>query len=119
MWKLAASGMIAAGLALSTVQAQPAASIEGTWDLTWTTRRGPERNGYMVITRSGNRLQAQIHGKGEVKAKGSLNGSAFSLKGSRMAVPYRIEGIWHGDRLEGSIKVLSVERRFTGVRRRR
>lgn len=34
-----------------------------------------------------------------------------------MLVPYRIEGRLEGERLEGVLKVLSVERHFTGARR--
>lgn len=71
-----------------------------------------------MIVRNGRELRAEIHGQGSVRARGTAMGPAFSLRGSRMAVPYRIEGRWQGDRLEGSLKVLSVERRFTGTRRR-
>ena len=53
-----------------------------------------------------------------MRAIGSTSGSSFVLRGSRMLTPYRIEGRVTGDRMEGALKVLSVDRRFTGVRRR-
>lgn len=46
-----------------------------------------------------------------------MNGAGFVLRGSRMLVPYTIEGTVRGDRMEGALKMLSVDRRFTGVRR--
>lgn len=117
--RLAAAGLPAAALLIAAAgMAQaPAARFEGTWDLTWQTRRGPQQRGYLVLTRSGAALAGEIHGRGSVRATGSVSGSGFVLRGSRMLTPYRIEGRVTGDRMEGALKVLSVERRFTGVRR--
>jgi hypothetical protein len=92
-------------------------TAEGVWDLTWETRRGPERSGYMVIRQSGAQLRAQIYGRGAVKASGTLIGSKFTLRGSKMTVPYVLEGHLNGRGLVGSIRILSIERRFTGLRR--
>lgn len=47
-----------------------------------------------------------------------MAGHSFSLRGRRMAVPYVIAGTIDGDRIAGSLKVLTVEMRFTGTRRR-
>jgi hypothetical protein len=94
-----------------------AAAIAGNWDLTWQTRKGPRREGRFVITQQGSELRGEIHGRGSVKAKGTASGSAFTLRGSRMAVPYTIAGRVSGNRMEGTIEVLSVTRRFTAARR--
>lgn len=102
--------------AAATAQAAPSA-FEGTWDLTWQTRRGPQQRGYLVLAGSGGALSGEIHGRGSVSATGSTSGSSFVLRGSRMLTRYRIEGRVAGDRMEGVLKVLSVERRFTGRRR--
>ncbi len=117
-------GLAAAGLPLAALLiAAPAAAqavpsgVEGTWDLTWQTRRGPQQRGYLVLARSGGALLGEIHGRGSVRATGSASGSSFVLRGSRMLTRYRIEGRVTGDRMEGVLKVLSVERRFTGRRR--
>lgn len=96
----------------------PPANVAGTWDLTWQTRKGPSRRGYLVITQQGTQLRARIHGQGEISAKGSATGSAFTLVGTRYAVRYTIAGRIQGDRMAGSLKVLSVEKHFTGQRRR-
>lgn len=98
-------------------QASAAEQIGGTWDLTWQTRKGPSRRGHMVIAQKGASLDARIHGQGSVRARGSLSGDAFELRGTRMAVSYRIAGRVSGDRMTGSLKVLSVEKHFTGTRR--
>lgn len=97
-------------------QSAPTA-MAGTWDLTWQTRRGPERKGYLVVRQSGANISAQIHGQGSVNAKGAMTGNSFILRGSRMMVPYTISGKVDGDSLTGSLRILSVERRFTGARR--
>jgi hypothetical protein len=96
----------------------PAGKVaQGVWDLTWQTRRGPEANGFLVLTENGTQLSAKIHGRGAVSARGLLSGTRFHLTGKRMLTPYRIDGEINGNTLRGSIRVLSVQRHFTGVRR--
>jgi hypothetical protein len=110
--------LLASALLCAPAAAQaPVPSFAGTWDLVWQTRHGPDSKGYLVIVQQGRRLGAEIHGRGEVKAKGETAGDAFVLRGSRLAVPYTISGRLAAGRIEGSLKVLSVERRFTGTRR--
>ena len=118
MVKLPIAALLLAGLpALAAAQA-PATNAAGTWDLVWQTRKGPSRSGWLVVTQRGNALHAEIHGRGAVSANGSLAGSRMTLRGSRLAISYVIDARVDGDRIEGSLKVLSVERRFTGYRRR-
>jgi hypothetical protein len=95
----------------------PPANIAGTWDLTWQTRHGPSRSGWLVVTQQGNRIAAEIHGQGAVKARGEMAGDDFTLRGSRLAIPYTISGRIEGGSLKGSLKILSIDRRFTGARR--
>ncbi len=108
-------------LAAAPLSAQPApeppAPIGGTWDLIWQTRHGPKQSGYFVIRQTGSRLDAELHGQGSVKAKGSIAGHDFILRGTRMMVGYTISGRVEGSRLTGSLKILSVERRFSGTKR--
>jgi hypothetical protein len=116
----ALSLIASSAFALTASAAAPAvapAGFTGTWDLVWQTRHGPDRNGFLVIARQGNRLIAEIHGKGAVKAKGEAAGNAFILRGSRMAIPYTISGRIEGDRMEGNLHILSITRYFTGSRR--
>ena len=91
--------------------------LDGTWDLTWQTRHGPERSGYLVIRSAGDRANAEIHGKGAVKAFGTISGNGFQRRGARMLVPYTLTGTWSGNSMQGELKVLSVDKRFTGQRR--
>jgi hypothetical protein len=95
----------------------PPANIAGTWDLTWQTRHGPSRSGWLVVTQQGNRIAAEIHGQGAVKARGEIAGDNFTLSGSRLAIPYTISGRVEGGSLRGSLKILSIDRSFTGIRR--
>ena len=104
--------------ALAQAPGQPADRVSGTWDLTWQTRKGPQRKGWFVIVQQGSKLKGEIHGQGHVKASGEARGSSFVLRGTRMMVPYTIAGTVEGDRMQGSLKVLSVDRKFTGARRR-
>ncbi|HEX2764152.1 MAG TPA: hypothetical protein VHM92_09990 [Allosphingosinicella sp.] len=110
--------LLAAPLLLLSAAPAPPRNVAGTWDLIWQTRKGPSRRGYLVVVQQGAQLRAEIHGQGEVSAKGTIAGDAFTLRGSRYAVRYTIAGRVQGDRMAGSLKVLSVERRFTGQRRR-
>lgn len=114
-------GRAAAALGLASLacaaQAQ-APRFDGVWDLIWQTRSGPRRSGTITLRQRGAALSAELRGRGSVNASGTVNGAAFVLRGSRMLVPYRIEGHVEGDRMEGAFKVMSVDRRFTGIRRR-
>jgi hypothetical protein len=107
--------LVAAAIALG---AQAPSPIEGVWDLIWQTRHGPERSGYLVIHRQGERVIAEIHGKGAIKASGSATGSTFEFRGNRMFVPYTITGSYSGDLMQGQLKVMSVDKHFTAARRR-
>jgi len=117
----ASAAVVLAAMAARGVTApppQPApAEVAGTWDLIWQTRNGPRREGRFVIAQQGSTIRGEIHGRGSVKAKGTVTGSTFTLRGRRMAVPYTIAGRVTGDRMEGTIQVLSVTRPFTGERR--
>jgi pimeloyl-ACP methyl ester carboxylesterase len=96
---------------------QKPASLEGNWDLFWQTRKGSSPGGYLVIRQSGTSLEADLHGKGSIRASGSVEGNAFTLNGSRLFVPYVLSGTLRGDAIEGVLKVMSVERHFVGRRR--
>jgi hypothetical protein len=114
--------LLAMAALLNAAPARPAdpagPNMAGTWDLVWQTRSGPSKRGWLVIEQTGSALRAEIHGQGHIKARGLIAGSEFTLKGSRFALPYTIEGRVAGDRIDGSLRVLSVRRIFIGTRRR-
>ncbi|HEX8571821.1 MAG TPA: hypothetical protein VF759_03620 [Allosphingosinicella sp.] len=115
---LPAFALIALSFAGPAASAREATvSVAGTWDLVWQTRKGPRREGRFVIVQQGTAIRGEIHGRGSVRAKGTATGSAFTLRGSKMAVPYTISGRVSGNRMEGTLKVMSVTRSFTGTRR--
>lgn len=92
-------------------------SVDGIWDLTWQTRRGPSQSGYIVMSHTGRSIFGEIRGKGTIKASGTEWGNSFRLSGTKMIVRYDLLGTWAGDRMQGKLKVLTLEKQFTGKRR--
>lgn len=111
---------LALALSLAAVPAgaeAPPPSLAGTWDLVWQTAHGADRKGFLVVTQHGDRLAAEIHGQGHVKAEGRIAGSRFELRGTRLAIRYTIAGQVSGGRIDGTLRILTLEKRFTGYRR--
>ena len=108
-------------LAASPARAAPAPQrIGGTWDLTWKNRRGEIRRGSMVVEQRGSQLVAEVYDRGGATATGSIAGSAFTLRGSRLAIPFTVTGRVNGRKMTGILMAAGLlERRFTGVRRGR
>lgn len=91
----------------------------GTWDLSWKNRRGERRTGYMVVEQRGTQLFAEVFDRGGATAAGTIAGSAFTLSGTRLMLPFTVTGRVKGGRMTGLLTALGTERRFTGVRRGR
>jgi hypothetical protein len=91
----------------------------GTWDLRWKNRRGETRTGYMVVEQRGAQLVAEVYDRGGATATGTIAGSAFTLSGTRMLLPFTVTGRAKGGRMTGTLTALGVERRFIGSRRGR
>jgi hypothetical protein len=92
--------------------------IAGTWDAAWQNSRGETRKGLIVLQQRGADLSARIESHGNVTATGTLHGSAFTLRGTRMGVPFTIEGRVQGKKMSGVLTAILTERRFTATRRR-
>jgi hypothetical protein len=99
--------------ALVAAAPQPA-SIGGLWDLSWANRHGTARSGWMVVRQQGTHIIIEVHGRREVTA----SGTHFVLHGSQYLIPFTIEGRVEGDRIEGVLKAVTLQRRFTARRRR-
>lgn len=93
--------------------------VAGTWDLTWKSRRGATRTGSMVVEQRGTELFAQVYDRGGATATGTISGSSFILRGTRLALPFTVTGRVQGRRMTGMLTAIGTERRFTGVRRGR
>jgi hypothetical protein len=109
-----------AGLA-SEAQARTqrgAQQIGGTWVANWQNSRGETRKGLIVIDQRGSQLSARIESHGNVTATGTLQGSNFTLRGSRMGVPFTVTGRVQGKKMSGALNAILVERQFTAVRRK-
>ena len=110
-----------AAIAFAPLPAQPQpqahANLEGIWDVSWRNGHGAQRTGYLRFEQQGETLRAEIHARSSVNARGTVRGRAFELRGSRMMIPYRVEGQVDGNRIQGVFRAMSVERRFSGTRR--
>lgn len=107
-------------LSLAPARAAPAPQrMGGTWDLTWKNRRGETRQGSMVVEQRGTQLIAEVYDRGGATATGSIAGSAFTLYGRRLGLPFTVTGRVQGRRMTGLLEALGTERRFTGIRRGR
>jgi hypothetical protein len=92
--------------------------MAGTWDVTWLNSSGEARKGQIVISQRGSQLSARIVSQGNVTATGSIAGSSFTLRGTRLGVPFTVTGRVDGRRMSGALTALLIERRFVGTRRR-
>ena len=92
--------------------------IGGTWVANWQNSRGETRKGLIVIDQRGSQLSARIESHGNVTATGTLQGSNFTLRGSRMGVPFTVSGRVQGKKMSGLLSAILTERRFTAVRRK-
>jgi hypothetical protein len=93
--------------------------MAGTWDISWKNRRGETRRGYMEVEQRGDQLLAKVYDRGGATAIGTISGATFTLRGTRLALPFTVTGRVKGGRMTGMLTALGVERRFTGVRRGR
>ena len=95
-----------------------AQQIGGTWEATWPNSRGEPRKGLIVIDQRGSQLSARIESHGNVTATGWIEGSAFTLRGTRYGVPFTITGRMQGKKMSGMLTAILTERHFTATRRR-
>jgi len=93
--------------------------IGGTWDLSWRNSRGEIRRGSMTVEQRGSQLVATVYDRGGATATGSISGSAFTLEGRRLALPFTVTGRVQGRKMTGVLLALGIERRFSGVKRGR
>ena len=103
----------------ATAMAAGPQRIGGTWDLSWRNRRGEIRRGSMTVEQRGSQLVATVYDRGGATATGSISGSAFTLEGRRLGLPFTVTGRVQGRKMTGALLALGVERRFNGVRRGR
>ena len=92
--------------------------IGGTWVATWRNSRGEARKGLIVIDQRGAQLSARIESHGNVTATGTLQGQVFTLRGTRMGVPFTVTGRVQGKKMSGALNAILVERQFTATKRK-
>jgi hypothetical protein len=103
---------------LLAAAAPPPASVAGVWDLQWRNAHGATRGGWLLLRQHGRQVEAELHGRHDVNAAGTVEGGRIELRGSRLLIPYKIVARVEGDRIEGAVSAPGFDRRFTGMRRR-
>lgn len=73
----------------------------------------------MTVEQRGSRLSATVYDRGGATATGSVSGSAFTLEGTKLGLPFTVTGRVQGRKMAGTLLALGIERRFAGVRRER
>ncbi|HEU0016373.1 MAG TPA: hypothetical protein VFQ45_22020, partial [Longimicrobium sp.] len=95
------------------------ADVAGRWALFWTTPAGPAESGYLVLRQDGGRVEAELHGRGSLRAEGRVRGELLVISGRRLLAAFELRATVRGDSLvDGTLRVQSTERAFTAVRRR-
>ena len=92
--------------------------IGGTWVAVWQNSSGETRKGLIVVDQRGTRLSARIESHGNVTATGSIAGSTFTLRGTRLGIPFTITGRVQGKKMSGMLTAILLERHFTATRRK-
>jgi Tfp pilus assembly protein FimT len=92
--------------------------IAGTWEAAWRNSSGETRKGLIVVQQRGTQLSARIESHGNVTATGSIAGSTFTLRGTRLGIPFTITGRLKGKTMSGMLTAILVERHFTATRRK-
>ncbi|HYG28797.1 MAG TPA: hypothetical protein VD887_01130 [Allosphingosinicella sp.] len=119
---MAAAAPVPLGVPLVSAPAEAARrgplQIAGTWDATWQNSRGEARRGLIVVEQRGAELSARIESHGNVTATGAISGADFTLRGTRLGIPFTVTGRVDGRRMRGALTSLLAERHFTATRRR-
>lgn len=113
-----AGGTALLGPAVQARTARGPEQVGGTWDAVWRNASGETRKGLILVEQRGAQLSARIQTHGDVTAAGSIAGSAFTLRGTRLGVPFTITGRVQGRKMAGTLTAILVEREFTATRRR-
>lgn len=111
-------GLLLFAAPLLAAAAPPPASVGGVWDLEWKNAHGTTRNAWLRLRQQGRHVEAELHGRHDVNASGSVEGDRVELTGSRLLIPYRIVARVAGDRIVGAVSAPGFDRHFTGTRRR-
>jgi hypothetical protein len=80
-----------------------APTVSGNWQLSWTSRKGGQRQVTMQVKQDGGKLSGTIEGeRGSAPLKGSLEGNrvSFSLKMRKRQVSF--SGTVNGDKMSGT-----------------
>jgi hypothetical protein len=96
---------IVAGVSTQDGQTSSASSVSGTWQLTWTGKKGQQRQEIMQLKQAGDTLTGSIQRKrGSSSVSGSLQGEqiSFSVQSEKRTMSFT--GTLDGNRMSGTTK---------------
>ncbi|HEX8244641.1 MAG TPA: hypothetical protein VF541_14140, partial [Longimicrobium sp.] len=96
----------------------PPADVAGLWALVWDAASGPRESGSLLLRQEGEKVRAELRGRGSLDAEGTVRGHRLRITGTRLLTRYEIVAAVQGDTMRGTLDVLTIHRAFTGVRRR-
>jgi hypothetical protein len=94
------------------------ADLSGVWAMSMEKRRGGAQEWTLTLRQEGERLEGFIRSEGgDLAVSGTVRGRAVELSAERMGVTVEFPAAFDGERLAGTMRALTVERRWTARRK--
>ena len=87
----------------STEQSSGAPNVSGNWRMSWTGRKGKQRQGTLELRQSGSKLSGRFDGpRGSAPVSGSLDGNQISFSVNARGREGSFTGTVNGNKMSGS-----------------
>lgn len=94
------------------------ADVGGVWAMSVEKRRGGTQEWTLTLRQEGERLEGFIRSEGgDLRVEGTVRGRAVELSAKKMGVTVEFPATFDGEQLAGTMRALTVERRWTARRR--
>ena len=97
---------------------EASAVVAGTWEMSVEKRKGGAEVWTLTLAQEGETLKGSIlSAGGDLPVEGTLRGRALKLSAKKMGVTVDFPATFDGEKLEGTMRVLTINRRWTARRR--
>lgn len=94
------------------------ADLSGVWAMSVEKRRGGAQEWTLTLRQEGERLEGFIRSEGgDLAVTGTVRGRAVALSAQKMGVTVEFPAAFDGEKLAGTMRSLTVERRWTARRK--
>ena len=94
------------------------ADLNGVWAMSVEKRRGGAQEWTLTLRQEGEKLEGSIRSEGgDLPVTGTVKGRAVELSAKRMGATVEFPATFDGEQLAGTMRALTVERRWTARRR--